>query len=222
MAQLEFVPCNVERLTANIFAMKTRSMRALFALMSIFLAARVFAANPYLDAKDDKPMRADCRGTEWGDEIGEDIPLAARMITTRIAQMPWGAVFKIEFVDLKSRAKQKREIRPQYFITTDERIYLLNEENNEAAAAKLSGMTEPSHFAQSDIRAIVSGKMEFQDGAYATKIDIKGSECTYLSSHDSGHYSKFVWKKGAGLVEYGSNYGAMKDGCRLKRVALKK
>ena len=58
------------------------------AIISIFLATPVFAANPFLDAKDDKRVSVDVRGTEWGDEIGHDIPLTARMITTRIASMP--------------------------------------------------------------------------------------------------------------------------------------
>src|SRR5258708_14791932 len=94
----------------------------------ILLAVTALAANPFLDAKDDKPVSANFRGTEWNDEnIQGEIPLSARMITTRIAQMPWGSIFKIEFVELKSRAKERREIRPQYFIATDERIVLLNE-----------------------------------------------------------------------------------------------
>src|SRR6478736_3898486 len=101
--------------------------------MAILLTAPAFAANPYLDAGDDKPVAANFRGTEWNDEnIQGEIPLTARAITTRIAQMSWGAIFKIEFVDLKSRAKQRREIPPQYFIATDDRIVLLNEENNDA------------------------------------------------------------------------------------------
>src|ERR1700739_3528683 len=97
--------------------------------MLILLAAPVFAANPFLDAKDDKPISAEFRGTEWNDEnIDGEIPLTARVVTTRIAQMSWGAIFKIEFVDLKSRAKQKREISRQYFIATEDHIFLLNEE----------------------------------------------------------------------------------------------
>jgi hypothetical protein len=195
--------------------------RAELIAMSILLATSLFAANPFLDAKDDKPVSVDFRGTEWGDEIGREIPLTARMITTRIAQMPWGAIFKIEFVDLKSRAKQKREIPPQYFIAIDDRIALLNEENNDAAIKKISAMDKPPNFEQGDIRAITSGKLNFEEGPYTTTIEIKGDECTYLSSHSSGHYSKFVWKKGVGLIEHASNYGAMKDGFKLKRVAQK-
>src|SRR5204863_1689409 len=91
--------------------------------MLMLLAVSSFAANPFLDAKDDKPVSANFRGTEWNDEnIQGEIPLTARVITTRLAQMSWGAAFKIEFADLKSRAKQRREIPPLYFIVTDERI----------------------------------------------------------------------------------------------------
>src|SRR5882724_12644216 len=107
--------------------MKSREHIAI-AIMSSLLATSGFAANPFLDAQDDKPVSANFRGTEWNDEnIQGEIPLTARMVTTRIAQMSWGAIFKIEFVDLKSRAEQRREIRPQYFIATDDRIVLLNE-----------------------------------------------------------------------------------------------
>src|SRR6267143_371879 len=134
------------------------SFRCLFSTMSILLAASAFAANPFLGAKDDKPVSADVRGTEWNDEyIQGHIPLTMRMITTRIASMPWGAIFKIEFVDPKSRAKQKREIRPQYFIATDDRIVLLNEEDNDAAVKKISAMDKPPTFEEGDIRAINSG-----------------------------------------------------------------
>jgi len=191
--------------------------------MSILGAISAFAANPFLDAKDDKPVSANFRGTEWSDEyIHGEIPLTARALTTRIAQVPWGAIFKIEFVDLKSRAEQTREIRPQYFIVTSDRILLLNEEDNDAAAKKISAMDKPPAYEQGDVRAINSGKLKFEEGPYTTTIEVKGDQCTYLTSHNSGHFTKFVWKKGVGLVEHASNYGAMKDGYRLKRVASKK
>lgn len=195
----------------------------LFPAVSIALVAPAFAANPFLDARDDTPVSAEVRGTEWNDEyIDGDTPLTMRMVTTRIATMPWGAIFKIEFTDPKSRAKQKREIVPLYFIATDDRIFLLNEENNDAAAKKISAMEKPPDFEQSDIRAINSGKINFQEGPYTTEIETKGDVCTYTTSHNSGHYTKFVWKKGSGLVEHASNYGAAKDGYHLKRSAAKK
>src|SRR6516162_5640260 len=109
------------------------------------LAVSAYAANPFLDAKNDKPVSANFRGTEWNDEFPEhdiphDIPLTARVITTRIAKMPWGAIFKVEVTDLKSRAPEKREIPPLYFIVTDDHIVLLNEQDNEAGVKKISTM----------------------------------------------------------------------------------
>jgi len=185
---------------------------------SILLLASAYAANPFLDAKDAKPISAKFRGTEWGDEIeGEEIPLTARVVTTRVAKMPWGAIFKIEFTDLKSHAKKRRQIRPDYFIVTDERIVLLNEEDNDAAVKKISVMEKAPTFEDGDVRGIISGKFNYEDGPWTTTIEIKGNECTYLSSHNSGHFSKIVWKKGVGLVEYAGGYGAHADGYRLKR-----
>jgi hypothetical protein len=209
-------------------------------MVSILLGAPAFAANPFLDAKDNKPVSVIVRGSEWNDEYTNgEIPLAARMITTRIASMPWGAIFKIEFVDAKSRAERKREIWPLYFIATDDRIILFDDsryvhvesgvrsqrqddEDNAAAVKKISEMEKPPDFEQADIRAIAKGKLNFEEGPYTTTIEVKGDECTYLTSHNSGHYTKFVWKKGQGLIEHGSNYGAMRDGFKLKRTASKK
>ena len=39
----------------------------------------------------------------------EEIPLSARVVTTRLAKTAWGAIFRIEFVDLKSKAAKKRK-----------------------------------------------------------------------------------------------------------------
>jgi len=191
--------------------------------MSILLAAPTFAANPFLDAKDDKPVSADFRGTEWNDENTDgETPLTARVVTTRIATMSWGAIFKIEYVDLQSRSPEKREIRPDYFIVTDDRIVLLNEEDNVEAAKKISAMAKPPDFEQNNIYGITSGHFAHQEVLWKTTINVKGDLCLYESSHPSGHYRKIVWKKGVGLVESASNYGAMKDGFHLKRAASKK
>ena len=177
-----------------------------------------FAANPFLDAKDDQPVSAQFRGTEWGDEIEEEeIPLTARVVTTRVAKMPWGAIFKIEFTNLKSRAKKRREIRPDYFVVTDERIVLLNEEDNDDAVKKISAMDKAPTFEDRDVRGITNGKLNYEDGPWTTTIEIKANACTYLASHNSGHFTKIVWKRRVGLVEYASGYGAHADGFRLKR-----
>ena len=186
--------------------------------MLILLAVSVYAANPFLDATDDKAVSAKFRGTEWGDEIQQDeIPATARVVTTRVAKMPWGTIFKIEFTDLKSHAPQKREIRPDYFIVTDDRIVLLNEEDNDAAVKKISALDKPPEFGQDEIYGIARGSFNYENGLWKTKINLKGDLCVYDASHPSGHFKKIVWKKGVGLVEYASGYGAHADGYRLKR-----
>src|SRR5437762_13884577 len=186
--------------------------------MLMLLAVSSFAANPFLDAKDDKPVSAKFRGTEWSDEIGRDeIPLTALVLTTRITKMSWGEIFKIEFTDLKSRAQKPREIRPDYFIVTDDSIVLLNEEDNDAAAKKISALDKPPEFERGEIYGITSGSFDYEDGLWKTAIRLKGDLCIYDSSHPSGHFKKIVWKKGVGLVEYASGYGAHADGYRLKR-----
>jgi hypothetical protein len=193
------------------------------ATLSILFAASAFAANPFLDAKDDKPVSANFRGTEWNDEYTNgDIPLSARVVTTRIASMPWGAIFKIEFNDLKSKAPQKREIGPDYYITTDDRIILLNEENNEEAAKKIAAMDKPPTFEENNIVGIITGQFKHQEGSWETTISVKGDTCIFDSIHPSGHFRSMVWKKGVGLIQYDTGYGAAKDGFKLKRVASRK
>ena len=177
-----------------------------------------YAANPFLNTPDDKPVSAKFRGAEWNEDIEEhDIPLTATVVTMRISKMPWGAIFKVEFADLKSAAKKQREIRPDYFIATDDRIVLLNEEDNDAAAKKISTLDKPPQFQPNDIYGITSGSFQHKEGEWKTTIRLKSDLCVYDASHPSGHFKKIVWKKGIGLVEYASGYGAHADGYRLKR-----
>ena len=128
-----------------------------------------------------------------------------------------GRDFQNRIHGFKSSAPQKREIRPDYFIVTDDRIVLLNEEDNEAAVKKISALDKPPEFEPGDIYGITTGKFSHEDGLWKTTISLKGDLCVYDSSHSSGHFKKIVWKKGVGLVEYASGYGARKDGFRFKR-----
>ena len=188
-------------------------------MMSLF-PVLTYAANPFLDVSNDQSVSAKFHGTEWSDDIGEkEIPLTSRVVTTRIAKMPWGAIFKVEFTHLKSNAEKQREIRPEYFVVTDDRIVLLNEEDNDAAAKKISTLDKPPEFEPNDIYGITSGSFEHQEGEWKTTIKLKGDLCIYQASHPSGHFKKIVWQKGVGLVEYASGYGANTDGYRLKREA---
>jgi hypothetical protein len=189
---------------------------ALISASSMLVSAS--AANPLLYALNDKPVSAKFRGTEWSDDSDEEIPLTVRVVTTRIAKMAWGAIFKISFTDLKSGAEKQREIPPEYFIVTDDRIVLLNEEDNDAAATKISAMDKPPEFELNEIYGMTGGSFEHQEGEWKTTIKLKGDLCVYNASHPSGHFKKVVWKKGVGLVEYASGYGAHADGYRLKRV----
>ena len=185
-------------------------------VMVILFSVSTHGANVFLDAPNDQPISA-----KFSDIGQQDIPLTARVVTTRMAKMPWGAIFKVEFTDLKSRADKPREIRGDYFIVTDNRIVLLNEEDNDAAAKKISALSKPPDFEVNDIYGITSGSFEHQEGEWKTTIKLKGDLCIYDATHPSGHFKKIVWKKGAGLVEYASGYGAHADGYRLKRITAK-
>jgi hypothetical protein len=187
-------------------------------IMLLSLAVSAHAANPFLEASDDKSISAKFQGTEWSEEIQEEeIPLTARVVTTRIAKMPWGSIFKIEFLNLKSHAPQQRKIEPEYFIATDDRIVLLNDEDIPAAIKHISALEKPPEFEPGEIYGITGGSFKHEDGPWKTTINMKGDLCVYDANHPSGHFKHVVWKKGVGLVEYASGYGARADGYRLKR-----
>jgi hypothetical protein len=190
--------------------------------ISILLTAAVQAANPFLDAPDDKPMSAQFRGTEWSDTISEEeIPLKARVVTTRLARMPWGGIYKIEFTDIKSRAPQPRELPPEYFVVTDNLIVLLNEKDMERAIRDISALDKAPRFNKQEVYGIAAGSLSCEDGLWKTTITLKGDLCIYETHHPSGHFKRIVWKKNVGLVEYSAGYGARADGYRLKRRASK-
>src|SRR5437773_9748863 len=166
-------------------------------MMTMLIAASGYGTNPFLHAPNDQPVSAKFRGTEWGDEIEQgEIPLTARVVTTRMANMPWGAIFKIEFTDLKSSAQKRREIRPDYFIVTDDRMVLLNEEDNEAAVKKISAMDKPPAVEPGEVYGITTGSFNHEESLWKTTIKLKGDLCIYDSSHPSGHFNKIVRKKG--------------------------
>jgi len=191
--------------------------------VSILLTRSAYAANPFLAAPDDKPVTAEFRGTEWGDNISqEEIPLTAQVVTTRMAKMSWGGIFKIEFANLKSSAPEPRKIEPEYFVATDDRMVLLNEENIPAAINRISALDKPPEFEANEIYGITGGSFNHEDGLWKTTIRLKGDLCVYEASHPSGHFKKVVWKKGVGLVEHASGYGARADGYRLKRTTARR
>jgi len=98
-------------------------------------------------------------------------------------------------------------------------LSLLNEENNEAAIKRVSAAEKALEFEPGEIYGITSSSFNHEDGLWKTTIKLKGDLCVYEASHPSGHFKKVVWKKGVGLVEHASGYGARADGYRLKRTA---
>ena len=197
-----------------------RSARLLVLTFAV-LAEVATAANPFFNARDARPVSALFTGTEWGEEIDGDVTLRARVVTQQVAQAAWGAVFKVEFTDIQSRAPTRREIRPEYFIVTDDRIALLNEPDNEEAARRIAAMPQPPPFQRSDIYGITEGRFVHEDPPWTTTVQTEGDRCTYQASHNSGHFKTVVWRKGIGLVEYAMGSGAHRDGFRLRRTAEK-
>lgn len=187
---------------------------------SLYANSAVHAANPFLNAPDDKPVTAKFRGAEWGDNIAqEEIGLSVHIVTTRVAQMSWGQIYRIAFTDIASRARARRKISPEYFIVTDDRIVLVNEEDKEAAVKKIAAMAAPPAFEQNEINGISEGTFHNTEGPWETTIRLQDDLCIYQANHNSsGHFKKIVWKKGVGLMEYSMGLGALSDGFRLKRV----
>ena len=190
-------------------------MKFIFALLT--LATAVFAANPYLDLKDDQPVTTTYTGKEWGDEIQapteEGIDFSAKVTMTRTAAMSWGQIVKVTF-----EPKGTRNISPIFLLVTDKEILLLNSEDTDKEIKATSELKEQPKFARGDVLALSSGSLKFTEAPWAVAVTTtKAGQCTYLSSHNSGHFSKYVWKKGAGLVEISHNQGARQDGFSLKK-----
>jgi hypothetical protein len=190
--------------TAGIFLLTIGALNARF----------VEPTNPFLRQSEE----AEFRGVEWNDDDApKDIPLTAKVVTYQVAQTLWGGVFEISFKDLQSKAAKRREIPPLYFVVTREVIALLNEEKMTEAIGRIAALDKPPAFGDADIYAISRGSKKFAEGRAHTTIKTEKDTCTYLYSHDSGHFTKLVWKKGVGLVEYDQGQGAHQDGFRLRR-----
>ena len=175
--------------------------------------------NPFLR---DERQSVEFRGVEWNDEYApKDIPLSVQVVTEPLAETSWGWIFKISFKNLQSKASKEREIPALYFVATPEVIALLNEEKITEAVGRIAALEKPPVFEDGDLYGISSGSKKFANPPATTTIKTVKDTCTYLYSHESGHFTKLVWKKGVGLMEYGQGYGAHQDGFRLKRVASK-
>lgn len=181
------------------------------------LASTLVAANPYLDLANEVPITRRYSGKEWGDEMmvpeGKDgLPFNARVTTQRIAVLPWGAVYKVTVAHQGSR-----EIGPYHFVTTDDEIGFLANDDIEGKIRKLQSVKTKPKFAKSDLCALSAGALKISKPPWTTEITIKGNTCTYRAWHEgAGHFERFVWKKNSGLVAFGVGRGARQDGYELE------
>jgi hypothetical protein len=198
--------------------LKARFFPAFIAL-SFLLVAFGLAENPFLNVKAETPTVATFKGVEWNDEFDqEEYAWTARVTTTRLASAPWGAFFKVTFDQITTKAPHPREMRPLYFFTTDREIVLFNEENPEGAIARLAGQDEPPKFEPRDIYGLSKGSRKVDDDKISSaQLTVKGDRSTYEWTHNSGHFTRAIWQRGLGLVEYAQGYGARRDGFRLAR-----
>jgi hypothetical protein len=190
-------------------------------MMGVAVARAADAVNPFLQARE--PSEAEFRGVEWNEDYApQDIPLSVKVETKQVAHTSWGGIYEISFKDLESKASKKREIAPLVFVVTRDVIALLNEEKMTEVIGRIAALDKPPAFEEGDIYGISQGSKKFVNPPATTTIKTDKDTCTYLYSHESGHFTKLVWKKGVGLVEYAQGYGAHQDGFRLKRAPLSK
>lgn len=183
-------------------------------------AQAALAANPFLSAPSDAPIAARFTGNEWGDAIeGKEQPLGAQVVTTRLVQLPFGAVFRISFTEIVSRSKPPRQISAYDFLATDSEIVLLSGDDLEEAIVRLKLLTKPPVAAPEDIYGISSGTRTYPIGKLSSaKLTVTGDRCTYKWSHSSGHFVTMIWQRGVGLVELAKGRGARADGFVLVRA----
>ena len=186
----------------------------------MFCAQAALAANPFLTAASDTPAVARFAGSEWGDAIAaKELPLSAQVVTTRLVQLPFGAVFRISFTEIGSQNKPPRQISAYDFLATDNEIVLLSGEDLEEAIVRLKLLAKPPVSAPEDIYGISSGSRTYPLGKLSSaKLTVTGDRCTYKWSHNAGHFVTMIWQRGVGLVELAKGRGARADGFRLVRT----
>lgn len=187
-------------------------MKSILAILA--LAAISLAANPYVDLTSDEPVSATYAGKEWGDNVettSEDgIDFSSKVTLQRLATMSWGQVVKVSFAP-----KGKRKIEPAFLLVTDGQILRLISENMDREIKVISEMKKQPKFEKGDVLALTTGALKISDESWTTEVKIKEDVSTYLTDNGNGSYTKWVFKKGEGLVEYSEGQGVA-DGFRLK------
>jgi len=103
-----------------------------------------------------------------------------------------------------------------YLLVRDEVILELASDDMEYLVGAIAGMAKPPHFDPQDVRGSSrDGEGKAADGSGEATVTTADGLSTYLWSHPSGHFRKFVWARGQGVVEYAAGTGALQDGFRL-------
>jgi hypothetical protein len=188
---------------------------------AIFLLGGAFstrAQNPYLSLPDDQPQSALFTGKEWNaDALKGEQAFTAKVVTHRMAQTKWVTIYRITFEEVASKLPAGRNIDALMLAATDDAIAIVDVSDPDVSISTLLESEMAPEFEEGTICASSTGNKKLQDGAVETTITTKGDLCTYRRSHESGHFTTMVWRKGSGLVEYAVGSGAKTDGFSLKR-----
>ena len=179
------------------------------------------AANPFLSAADDQPVGANFTGTRWGDATAEgERPFSARVVTTRLAQLSFGAVFKLDFIEVADKGAPPRRLPPWYFLATDGEIAVIKDENPGEVIARLKRLTKAPPLVAQDIYGLSRGSRTYKlDKLSVARLTVTGARCVYKRTGAAGHFTTLVWQRGVGLVELAQGRGARAEGFRLVRAA---
>ncbi len=190
-------------------------------LCALLVATAARAANPFLHAADDQPVAANFTGTEWGDDIANgERPFSARVVTTRLAELPFGAVFKIELIEVADKAAPPRRLSPWYFLATDSEIAVIKDADPAAVIARLQQLAKAPPLVPPDVYGISRGSRTYRiDKLSVAKLTVTGDRSIYKWTHSAGHFTTLIWQRGVGLVELAQGRGARADGFRLLRSA---
>lgn len=194
--------------------------------------------------KDVSPLRQyTYKGTIWNDamvmegnkDLDADGQLGVRatLNVTEVAKLIKGKVYKLQFSIYNAKNNSKEQDQRLYLWVTKDKIYDLSPvnisdykkftKNGEFSYEKYVKYLEEKGQLPSTEKNYVRfsrENMKFTDesGLWETEIKNKDNICTYLSSHNSGHYLQYTWEAGKGLTEYSSGIGAMREGFELNLV----
>ena len=182
----------------------------------LLIAPCARAENPFLWMKSGTPEVAEWSGTEWYFQIHksakEERPCAANVSCRRIAKMSWGQIVRYRFT-----LPGELELDPLYFLVRDDVILDLTDDDVVYLIGTVATMKSAPQYEPKDVRALVEvGTHQASDEPWSSTVTTTSDTSTYLATHPSGHFSKLVWKRGVGLVEYSTGNGARKDGLRLQ------